>query len=56
MLLLIEADLVFYKRCSKMNLMRALAFSNGKVILILLIKVVAFHIGFTTIHIKRLAL
>lgn len=51
-LLLTEANLVPNKRHGKKNLVNILSFNGSKVILILLIDIVVFYMGFTAIHIR----
>ena len=51
-LLLAKTDLILKERHNKENLVNNFNFSNGKVILTLLIKVVAFYIEFTVGHVQ----
>ena len=53
-LLLAEADLILKKRYSNKNLVEIFSFGDSKVIFILLIEVVIFHIRFTTIQVQEL--
>lgn len=50
---LVEADLVPKKGRNKKILIRLFSSSNGKTILILLIKVIKFYVGFFTIHVRK---
>lgn len=53
-LLLVKIDLVVKKGLSKKNLIWVLGSDSGKIVLILLIKVLAFYIRFTIIHVQGL--
>lgn len=50
-LLLADTDLVSKKDKAQKNLVKSFRFSNGKIILILLIEVVAFYIEFIIVYI-----
>ena len=51
-LLPIEVDAITQERCCKRNAVGAFGSGGGKVILTLLTKVIAFHVGFTTIDVR----
>lgn len=50
-LLLVETDLVPKEKYSKKNVIRPFSSSGGKIIPILLTKVIAFYVGFFVVHI-----
>ena len=52
LLLPTKVDAVTQERCCKGNAIRALGSGSGKVILTLLAKVIAFHVGLTTINVR----
>ena len=52
--MLIEIDLILKNENYKQNLVRPASFSIRKMILILLIEVITFHIKPTIINVKRL--
>ena len=51
-LLPMEVDVVTQERGCKRNAVGAFGSSGGKVILILLTEVIAFHVGLTTIDVR----
>ena len=50
-----EVDAVTQERCCKENMVGAFGSGVGKVILTLLTEVIAFHVGFITIHVRESA-
>ena len=51
-LLSMEVDAVTQEKCCKKNTVGALGSDGGKVIFTLLAKVIAFHVGLTTINVR----
>ena len=47
-----EVDAVTQERCCKKNAIEALSSGGSKVILALMVEVIAFHVGLTTIDVK----
>ena len=47
-----EVNTVTQEECYKRNTVRALGSGGGKVILILLAKVITFYVGLTTINVR----
>lgn len=52
-LLSAEADLVSKERYSKKNLVSALSFSDGRIILILLTEVIILYAGFAVVYVQK---
>ena len=47
-----KVNAVMQEKCCKENTIRAIGSGGGKVILILLVKVIVFHVGLTTIDVR----
>ena len=56
MLLLIEVDLISKKRKYKQNLVLPGSFGNGKIVFILLTKIIILYVKLTIINVKKFGL